>query len=151
MENVMTAITAKLYEKDFFAWTQQQAMLIKSNALDKLDMVHLLEEVESMGASERNELINRFEILLGHLLKWKFQPTHRGNSWEYTIIEQRDKIKDHIAENPSLKSHLDAAFTKGYKYGMLLAAKESKLSRKAFPLKCEWTIKQVLDDEFFPN
>ena len=145
------AAIANLYEEDFFAWTQQQANLIKSKAFDRLDVVHLLEEVESMGVSEKNELVSRLELLLGHLLKWKFQPTHRGNSWEYTIIEQRDKIKDHLLENPSLQSYLDLSFEKGYKYGVLLAAKESKLSRKAFPLKCEWSIEQVLDDDFFPN
>lgn len=140
-----------LYEKDFYAWTQEQAKFLKDKTLDKLDLIHLFEEVESMGASERNELVNRLEILLGHLLKWQFQPTHRGNSWEYTIIEQRDKIKDHILEKPSLKSYLEVAFEKGYKYGTLLAAKETKLSRKAFPKICEWTIEQVLDDEFYPN
>lgn len=143
--------TVNLYDQDFYAWTQQQAKFLKEKTLDKLDLIHLFEEVESMGASERSELVNRLEILLGHLLKWQFQPTHRGNSWEYTIIEQRDKIKDHIVENPSLKSYLEVAFEKGYKYGVLLAAKETKLSRIAFPSICEWTIDQVLDEDFFPN
>lgn len=143
--------TASLYDRDFFAWTQEQAKLIKEKTLDKLDLMHLLDEVESMGAKEKSELVNRLELLLGHLLKWKFQPTHRGNSWEYTIIEQRDKIKDHIAENPSLKSYLVVAYEKGYKYGILLAAKETKLSRKAFPQESEWTVDQVLADDFFPN
>jgi hypothetical protein len=140
-----------LYERDFFAWTQEQVQLLKDNALAKLDVQHLIEEIESMGASERSELVNRLEILLGHLLKWQFQPTHRGNSWEYTIIEQRDKIKDHIADNPSLKSYLPTALQKGYKYGVLLAAKESKLSRKAFPMQCPWDIEQILDGDFFPS
>lgn len=140
-----------LYDTDFYAWTQEQAKLIKAKAFDKLDLTHLFEEIESMGASERSELVNRLEVLLGHLLKWQFQPTYRSNSWEYTIIEQRNKIQDHIDENPSLKSYLDTAFIKGYKYGVLLAAKESKLSRKAFPQNCEWTVEQVLNDEFFPN
>lgn len=140
-----------LYEEDFYAWTQEQAKLIKKRAFDKLDWAHLFDEVESMGASERSELATRLEILLGHLLKWQYQPTHRGNSWEYTILEQRDKIKDHIAENPSLKSYLAAAFEKGYKYGVLLAARETKLSRKAFPQKCEWTIEEVLDENFYPS
>ncbi|MFN7093796.1 MAG: DUF29 domain-containing protein [Burkholderiales bacterium] len=143
--------TLDLYEKDFYAWTVEQAKLIKAKAFDKLDYNHLLEEVESMGASERNELVSRLETLIGHLLKWQYQPTHRGNSWEYTIIEQRDKIKDHINENPSLRSYLEAAFEKGYKYGVLLAAKETKLSRKAFPTTCKWTIEQALNDEFYPD
>ena len=141
--------SVNLYDQDFYAWTHQQAKFLKEKTLDKLDLIHLFEEVESMWASERSELVNRLELLLGHLLKWQFQPTHRGNSWEYTIIEQRDKI--HIAENPSLKSYLDVAFEKGYKYGVLLAAKETKLSRKDFPIVCDWTIEQVLDDDFFPN
>lgn len=43
-----------LYEKDFFAWTQEQANYIKNRAFEKLDLIHLFEEIESMGAKEKS-------------------------------------------------------------------------------------------------
>ncbi len=95
---------ASLYEQDFYAWTKQQAKLIKEKTLDKLDLLNLFEEVESMGASEVRELESRMEVLLIHLLKWKFQPSRRGSSWELTIKEQRIRIKKRIKKMPSLKS-----------------------------------------------
>ena len=58
-----------LYDQDFFAWTQEQAKLIKEKSFDKLDLINLLEEVESMGKHEKRELSSRLSLLLMHLLK----------------------------------------------------------------------------------
>ena len=143
--------TLSLYDRDFYAWTQEQARLIKEKAIDQLDLVHLLDEVESMGASERRELVNSLTILLMHLLKWKYQPSRRGMSWELTIREQRLEVKDVLFDNPSLKSLIDQAVVNSYSKAILKAAKETRLSPNAFPTCCEWTINQVLDDEFFPH
>ena len=142
-----------LYERDFFAWTQEQAKLIKEKSLDKLDLVNLLEEVESMGKHEKRELGNRLAILLMHLLKWKFQPTHRGVSWELTIKEQRSELLHHLKENPSLTNpaYLTETFEHAYEIAVLKASKETKLSQNAFPAVCEWDVSQVLDSKFFPN
>jgi hypothetical protein len=64
----------QLYERDFYAWTQEQAALLRSGRLEQLDTEHLAEEIEALGRQERRELVNRLGILLGHLLKWQFQP-----------------------------------------------------------------------------
>lgn len=140
-----------LYDQDFYAWTQEQARLFKEKALNKLDIRHLLEEVINMGASEVRELESRLEVLLTHLLKWKFQPSRRGASWELTIKEQRKRIEKRLKKMPSLKSQLDEAFIDAYDVAIYEAAKVTKLSFNAFPKSCEWTIEQVLNDEFFPN
>ena len=73
--------TSPLHDLDFYAWTQQQVDILKSGNLDDVDIKHLIEEIESMGASERRELINRLAVLLAHLLKWNYQPSFRGRSW----------------------------------------------------------------------
>ena len=59
-----------LYEEDFYAWTQEQVKLLKEKTLDKLDLKHLCEEVESMGASERSELVNRLKIIYFLLVEY---------------------------------------------------------------------------------
>ena len=83
-----------LYETDFYAWTQQQAKLLKTKTWGELDTANLIEEIESLGRKERQELRNRLGILLGHLLKWQYQPHHRSNSWLATIREQRRRLQD---------------------------------------------------------
>ena len=45
-----------LYEKDFYAWTREQANLIETKSLNKLDLIHLQQELQIMGASEKREL-----------------------------------------------------------------------------------------------
>ena len=140
-----------LYDTDFYAWTQEQAKLIKAKAFEKLDLIHLLDEVESMGASEQRELESRLEILLAHLLKWKHQPNFQTKSWQLTIKEQRHRIKRRLKKMPSLKSALPEVFVDSYEDAIYTAAKETGFDENIFPIKCEWTIEQVLNDEFFPN
>ncbi len=72
---------ATLYERDFHAWTEQQAALLKAGRLLDIDRDRLIEEIESMSASERRDLANRLKELLLHLLKWRYQPERRGASW----------------------------------------------------------------------
>lgn len=58
-----------VYEKDFYAWTKEQAMLLREHNFAELDVDHLIEEIENMGRSKRQQLVNRLEVLLLHLLK----------------------------------------------------------------------------------
>jgi hypothetical protein len=93
--------TSGLYETDFYAWTIEQAKFLKDGVWDCLDISNLVEEIESLGKQQRQELRNRLGILLGHLLKWEFQPSHRSKSWLATIREQRRRIGDLIEKVPA--------------------------------------------------
>jgi hypothetical protein len=55
------------YDKDFYGWTQEQAGLLKAGRLSEIDILNLIEEVETMGRSEKRELTNRLTLLLVHL------------------------------------------------------------------------------------
>lgn len=72
--------TSLLHDLDFYAWTQQQVGPLKSGNLADVDFKYLIQEIESMGASERRELINQLAVLLAHLLKWHYQPSFRSRS-----------------------------------------------------------------------
>ncbi len=47
-----------------------------------------------MGKNDKNALKSNLRILLMHLLKYKYQPDKRTNSWKYTIIEHRIRLED---------------------------------------------------------
>ena len=143
--------TTSLYNTDFYAWTQEQANLIKAKAFNSLDINNLIEEVQSMGAREKNELKSRLTVLLMHLLKWKYQPLYQSNSWRATILEQRLSIQDVIEDNPSLKPQINDYQIRAYKHARLLARQETGLTLKTFPDICEWSIAQILDENFIPN
>ena len=145
---------SNLYDKDFYAWTQEQAKLINEKIFAKLDLTHLQEELISMGASEKRELGSRLEQLLMHLLKWKYQPTYiNKKSWERTIKEQRKKLQIHLKDNPSLKNPktFNERFLDAYDTAILRAAEETGLDESVFPVNCEWSVEQILTDDFYPN
>jgi Domain of unknown function DUF29 len=75
------------YEEDFFAWTQEQAELLRAREQRGLDWDNLAEEIDSMGRRERRELESRLRLILHHLLKWQAQPGLRGRSWQSTLRE----------------------------------------------------------------
>ncbi len=70
-----------LYDHDFYAWSQEQAGLLRAGKLSEADIQHIAEEIESLGRSEKRELVSRLSILLMHLLKWQYQAPRRGRSW----------------------------------------------------------------------
>jgi hypothetical protein len=140
-----------LYDQDFFAWAQEQAQLLRAGRLSEADVEHIAEEIESMGRAEKRELVNRLAVLLMHLLKWRFQPSARGTSWRLTIEEQRDRLTDHLADNPSLKAVLGDAVAAGYRLAILGAARETGLDRGVFPAVCPWPFEQCMDADFWPE
>jgi len=147
----MSTATATLYETDFYGWTKSQVDALKAGNLQALDVDNLIEEVESMGKSEKRELESRLEVLLMHLLKWQFQPAMKGPSWLFTIDEQRARIARHLRENPSLKSRIDDILEDSYGFAIRLAVKETGLTKSTFPAQCPWTFQQVIDANFWPE
>ncbi len=85
-------------------------------------------------------------------MKYKYQPTYiNKNSWKRTVKEQRLKVNDVLIDNPSLKHYLPELFAKAYIKAITLAQTETSITKNAFPKESEWTILQVLDDEFYPS
>jgi uncharacterized Zn finger protein len=74
----------KKYEHDFQAWALENAALLRQGNVADIDMLHIAEELEGMGASERRELQSRLQVLVCHLLKYQYQPERRGKSWLLT-------------------------------------------------------------------
>jgi Domain of unknown function DUF29 len=73
-------MTVNLYSTDFYAWTQEQATLLRQGKLDTIDVMNLIEEIESLGKQQQQEFKNRLGVLIGHLLKWNYQPNQRSKS-----------------------------------------------------------------------
>lgn len=143
--------TTQEYHKDFYAWILHNAELIRQGKFSEIDVVNVAEELESMGRNDRRELLNRLAVLLAHLLKWQFQPERRGSSWKYTIAEQRFELADLLLESPSLKVEIDKQLEHAYQKALLIAIKETGMSKKAFPKKCPFSLKQTCATDFLPE
>jgi hypothetical protein len=133
-----------LYDEDLLAWAERQAAHLRAGQLDRLDVEHLVEELEAMAGKLRRELRNRLRILLAHLLKWDAQPKRRSRSWAATIAEQRDQIEALLEESPSLRQHLDETARRAYPRAVRLAAIETGLPRDAFAPELPYGAREIL-------
>ena len=148
-----------IYHSDYAAWAKQQIKLLHQGRFTELDCAHLIQELDEMGRSERNELENRLVILLAHLLKWQFQyallserwQEFKGDSWRSTIIEQRDRIQRRLDKSPGLQSALEELITEAYQDARRLATKETGQILDQYPAQCPYTKTQILDDDFYPE
>jgi hypothetical protein len=150
-KSTVTTRPNDLYERDFFAWTQHQADLLREKRFDDLDLENLIDEVASVGGSEKREIVSRLKVLVAHLIKWRFQPGARSPGWAGTIREQRDRLRMVLDMSPSLKNHPVENLDHAWLSGRLLAAKETGIDFSLFPEKCPFTIEQVLDENFWPK
>ncbi len=147
----LVEIEKSLYDRDFYAWTQEQGEFLRSKNWAKVDLENVIEEIESLGRQERRELVNRLGVLIEHLLKWQLQSDRRSNSWLATIREQRIQINLLVQENPSLKSYLEQALATAYDLGVILAVKETGLPFSYFPDRSPYTFEQILAAMFLPD
>ena len=145
------AQNTSLYATDFHAWTQQQAALLSAEAWEHIDKLNLVEELESLGRQQRQELQNRLSILLAHLLKWEYQSQKRSRSWLATIRVQRRDLLRLLKENPSLKPYLEEAIAHAYANAKDLAIGETNLPSTTFPEQSPYPWREATNEQFYPG
>jgi hypothetical protein len=142
---------ATIYDTDYALWCSEQGALLREGRLSDLDRENLAEEIESLGGSERDEIESRLDVLVMHLLKWRFQPEGRSSGWKGTIVEQRRRLERRLNRSPSLKFYPAEILTDVHESARLLAAGETGLPEDAFPETCPFTVEQILNTAFYPE
>ena len=140
-----------LYEQDFYVWTNHTATLLKERRFNELDLSSLVEEIETLGRSEKHAVQSNLIIVLLHLLKYKYQPERRTNSWLASIAEHRDRLDIILADSPSLKVFGGEAFANCYEKARRRAAIETELPIATFPVVSPFTPEEVLDANYLPE
>ena len=158
MDDVSNA-AASLHERDFLAWSEDQAMRLRRLAAARadldLDLENLAEEVESMGRSDLKAAESAVVRIIEHLLKLQFSPaTEPRGGWECSVDEQRQALRREIKSSPSLLRRLD--LDELYADGLRLASRgmerfgESGAAR-SLPARCPYTLAQVRDPDWWPE
>lgn len=142
---------ANLYDLDFVAWADQQALLLEQKRWHELDLVNLIEEVLDLGNRHRDALESQLTRLLMHLLKWQYQTEKRSNSWLFTIKDARTQVTRLIRKHPVLAVHAEKAFLECYLNAREDAANVTGLTINTFPLDCPYTLEQALSQDFLPG
>jgi hypothetical protein len=139
------------YDRDFNLWITTTAELLRTGRLAELDVINLLEEVETMGRSEKSALKSNLVVVLLHLVKWKYQPHRRSTSWELSIAEHRRRLIDIFDNSPSLRRYFEESFEQCYQDAKKQARIETQLAIATFPDNSPFTPSQCLDENFLPE
>ena len=140
-----------LYDEDFCLWIERQVGLLRAGRLDRLDLENLIEELESMGRSEKSAIKSNMVVVLTHLLKIQFQPEKATRSWLGSIREHRRRLRDDFGASPSLRRYARGSLAGAHDDARKQAADETGLTLATFPINCPYSFEQVLDPDFQPE
>jgi len=140
-----------LYERDYCVWLASMSQFLREGKFTELDIPNLLEELDDMSGSQRDALESNLEIVLMHLLKYRFQPKLRSRSWLLTIFEHRNRLKKAFKRSPSLQRYYQEVFAECYQTARKMASLETGLLMADFPEVSPFTTEQVLDIDYLPD
>lgn len=131
-----------LYDRDFLLWTEDTVAKLRLGDFQELDLEHVIEEIESLGISQKKELLSRLTTLLEYILKHLYIPMPNDyNGWERTIREQRRGIRVLLDQMPSLRNFWDGFFDKAWNF----ALKDLKAEYPQVLFPREWQFSRDLE------
>jgi hypothetical protein len=148
----MTQAVISLYEQDILLWVEETVAKLKTHDFENLDLENLIEEVESLGISQKKELISRLITLLEHLLKRLYVDIpYDYKGWERTIRNQRNDLQVLLKQVPSLKTRWDNSFADAWEIALKTVREE--YSQVNFPEQWQFSqeIEPMLNNRFWQD
>jgi hypothetical protein len=139
-----------LYEADFARWTVEQAVALRAGRVTVAELEHIAEVLEDVGASEKHAVENQLMRLLTYLLKWRYQPERRGNSWRGAISSARKTLAKRASAG-MLAAHARDSFAWCYDVARDEAIAETGLDPATFPARCPWNYDATIEPGFLPD
>ncbi|MGY0710911.1 DUF29 domain-containing protein [Azospirillum argentinense] len=145
------------YDDDFYAWTQEQARLLREAARERLDTPidweHVAGEIEDMGRSDAKALGSALKRVIEHLLKLEHSPAPDPRlGWRESVVNHRIAAWDEIDASPSLRRKIDLARAhRDARRLAVLGLARDGMSEDAVPQDCPYTLEQVLDHDWWPT
>lgn len=97
------------YDTDVLEWSVRQADLLRRLAAgeainEPIDWPNIIDEVETVGRSERASLRSQIALVLEHLMKLQASPSINPRSgWKITVLRGRRAIERSLGDSPSLR------------------------------------------------
>jgi hypothetical protein len=145
-----------LHEIDRPAWAEEQMQALRElpPGSNRLDVEHLIEELEELVSSEKREVVTLARRIMEHLLCLAHSPAQGPRAhWQDEVSEFRTQLDDALTK--SLRRHLEGQLDATYAKARRLA--EGKLARhgeeeaaKRLPATCPYSLEQVLDLDWWP-
>ncbi len=143
----------KLYDTDYNLWLEETVKQLQAQDFNAIDWENLIEEIASLGRSEKRRIESLLTRLFEHLLKfayWEKEKNYNQNHWRREIRNFRKQIKKELKASPSLKNYLLKVFEECYQDSRELVADISELPIDTFPSSPIANVEQILDENWLP-
>ena len=140
----------RLYDEDFYVWTESQAELLRKRQFEALDLENLIEEVEGLGDAKKSAVLNNASIVIEHLLKLQFSPAQAPRRvWAESIVEHRTRLE--LELTPRLRQILDEELPRVYALTRRSTERKLRLygenaAADVLPSDCPYTLGQIIGD-----
>jgi hypothetical protein len=152
----MMAADGSLYDEDFYAWTQEQAQLLRRlpTVSNRLDGELIAEEIEDLGKSELHSVQSLCEHIIEHLLKLEYSGLDEpANHWRREVTEWRLQIEKKQTRTIIAKLDLDWRYRSALRLLGYFEREVPGLITRV-PAKCPYTVDQIIgsdDEDWFPT
>lgn len=146
------------YDADFYAWTQDQAKLLRAQARlrqnEPLDWANLAEEIEDLGKEQRHAVASHLERLIQHLLKLEFAKDQTPRrQWLLSIDNARAEIDRRWTA--TIARDIAPTLEKAHARARRAAALELEdhgepETARNLPKGSHYTLEQLLDEVWYP-
>ena len=145
------------YEDDFYAWTQHQAMVLRTMAVadNRFDRENVVEEIETLGRSERDAVRSQIRRIIEHLLKLAYSPAAPPRvDWIETVLDARQTLSDKIS--PTLRRDAEQNIDQLYADGRKRAAAGLRRhgepdAADALPQTCPYSLDDICREDWYPE
>jgi hypothetical protein len=152
----MTVTADLLYEEDFYAWTQQQAELLRRLPVisNELDIEHIAEEIEDLGRADLRAVQSLCEHIIEHLIKIEYSGLKEpADHWSDEIVEWRLQLEQVLTRSILAKLDLAGRYRMALRLLRRLDRDVPGLSSRV-PPECPYTLEQILSsggEDWFPE
>jgi len=145
------------YDDDFYAWTQHQAMVLRTMAVadNRFDRENVAEEIESLGRSERDAVRSQIRRIIEHFLKLAYSPAQQPRfDWMASIDEARAALGDKIS--PTLRRDAETMLARLYRDGrhraeLRLRSRGEMQAADNLPCECPYSLDDICREDWYPD
>ncbi len=147
--------SSDLYERDYYAWLQDQVRALRERRIEDVDWENVAEEIEGLSKSESRGVSSHLATVVEHLLKLEYARgifrEYNARGWRVSVRSARRQVRKLLNESPSLRPQLEEMLADAYEDGRIEAMRDPGLSDDELPASSPWTVEQVMDDNFLPG
>lgn len=143
------------YDDDYYAWTQEQARLLREAARERIntpiDWENIAEELDIMGGQIKDAIQSHLATVIEHLLKLEHSPdAYPRRKWRASVKKARRHFEEKLADYPSLKGWPADVLPRAWLDGQADAIQDDSIDPDALPEECPYTLDQIRDPNWWP-